>query len=75
MWDNTCVNGGVTIGCWDWFSKEADWLVAELDKVRWASQSENVGMMKGEVGSHQRTPREARWACYVEKGYQARGKA
>ena len=75
MWDNTCVNGGVNVGCWDWFSKEADWLVAELDKVRWASQSKNVGMMKGEVGSHQRTPREARWACCAEKGYQARGKA
>lgn len=55
MWDNACVNCGVNIGCWDWFSKEADSLVAELDKVRWESQPEDVGRMKGEVGSLQQT--------------------
>ena len=40
----------VKICHYDWFNKQADWPIAEQDKVRRESQTENDGMRKGEVG-------------------------
>lgn len=34
---------------YDWFNKQADWPVAEQDKVRWESQTETDGKRKGGV--------------------------
>ena len=36
-----------------WLNKEADWSIAEQNKVRWESQTENDGMRKGGVRSRQ----------------------
>lgn len=33
----------------DWLNQEADWPIAEINKVRWESQIENVGKEKGRV--------------------------
>ena len=38
---------------YDWFNKQADWPIAEQDKVRWESQTENDGMRLSGVRSHQ----------------------
>ena len=58
-----CVN----INHCDSFNKEADGPIAEQDKVRQESQTENAGKKKGRVRSHQKMQREARWACHTEK--------
>ena len=38
---NICHNG--------WLNAQADWPIAEQDKVEWKSQTENEGMKKGGV--------------------------
>ena len=45
LWNNTsvyCVN----LCRFDWFNKQADWSIAEQDKVRRESQTENDGRKK-----------------------------
>ena len=41
------------ICCCGWFNKEADWPIAEQDKVRQESQIENARKEKGRVRSLQ----------------------
>lgn len=48
LWNNPSVHY-VNICCYDRFNKQADWSIAEQDKVRWESQTENNRMRKGEV--------------------------
>ena len=48
LW-NIPLHGAYICGC-DWFNKEWDWPIAEQDKVRWKSQTENAGRKKGVVG-------------------------
>lgn len=54
----------------DWLNKEADWPIAELNKVKRESQTENTGKEKSGVWSPQQRDREASWSCCTEKRYQ-----
>ena len=39
----------MNICCCDWFNKEADWSVAQQDKVKRETQTKDNGREKGEV--------------------------
>lgn len=48
LWNNPSAHR-VGICHYDWFNKQAEWPIAEQDKVRQDSQTENDGMRKGRV--------------------------
>ena len=70
MWNNPSVHyESVLLSL---VNKDADWPVAEQNKVGQESQTENAGKEKGRgVCSRQQMQREARWTCCTEKRYQA----
>ena len=53
----------------DWLDKEADWPIAEQDKVRRRAKQKILGR-RSQKNSEQ-TQRETRWACHTEERYQA----
>lgn len=60
----------------DWFNKDADWPLAEQDKVRWESETENVGRLKGGVWSLESRCREKQEGhAELRKGTKPYGKA